>query len=413
MLKQLAKGSLVLGLATAASMVIEYGYQLLMARSLSIGDFGLLNTSLSVYWILATAITYGVGLALPKYISENRDLLETRRLIANGLFLEFALAVGVSATLLVFAQLVLPHTLAADLSAPLTIVALILPLCTLMLTSSHILQGLEWINSMAATFLSNSSIKLVSAAVLVNAGFGLAGALGALLVGGVFTLAWILWVIRDYLRFCRPDVSSMKKIALFSANTTAFAVGFHFLFKSDVVLLKAAGFPNEAVGLYTAVALVARIAYVIGLLSFSVVLLPVVSRNNGITRSQMSNFGLLILSVYFTANLAAYFGSELILKLFFPPAFSAVSHLLPPFVAAMSLLGLSYISATALVAVGKPEKTLKPIAAGILVYLATFAVTARPLQLKAPIVAVLIAAATTLVLTMRQVNRHAVKAELA
>jgi len=405
-LKKIVKGSAVIAAGTTVAAGIEYVYYVSMARMLGAGQFGLLSTALAVMWILVTLLTYSVGLSLAKFISEDDNLKKIRALTFNGVMLAYCATLAASLTLLVFAVLVLPSTHASDLALPLVLVAAVLPFFALSTVAVTIFQGLNRMGDYSALTVMHSTIKVASAVALVYAGYGMAGALGAYAVGAAAATIYAFLKLRKFLdarQKLKADL--VKKIAFFSAPVAAVTIVIHVLMKSDVIFLKYFGLPNELIGYYTGASLVARFAYFAST-SVAIAALPLLSRRKGLRWAELKKPAGLVLAALAAGNLIVAAAPAQIITLFFPADYASVSWVLPPLTLAMSLLALGYIGSTALIARGRPKKTLKPIFAGLIVYVALISALAPRVGLHATYISMIAANLVYLALTLAENKKH-------
>ena len=217
MLKSIVKGSFLAGVGVTAASLLEYVYYVSMANMMGPDSFGLLSAALSVMWILVTLLTYSIGLSLAKFISEDENIEGIRTLVFNGLSLSFAATCATSVLLFFLSILVLSKTAISDLTMPLSLASFVMPFLAVSMILVTVFQGLNRMKNYSTMLVSNSLVKVAVAAYLVYAGYGMHGAIGAYAVGAVFSAAYGLHLLRDYVKLRqRLNTKLIKKIAFFS-----------------------------------------------------------------------------------------------------------------------------------------------------------------------------------------------------
>lgn len=365
MLKQLAKGSAIVGASMLVAMFFEYVYLIFLAHHLDAGQFGILNISLSVLSILTTLLTYGVALSLAKFISEDTEAGRVKKHVYNTVAFVIVLSIMASALLML-----LSRAMANDLSLPLTIVALVLPIYVLAILSNSIFQGLGRMTEFGITTIILAGTKLLFAVTLVYMAYGLLGALGSFLFASLAAILFIASRLKKYIVLSKPDFGLIRKIVDYSFKVSIIVIIFYIILKSDTILLKYLSIPNQLIGFYMGSALISRAVFYLSQ-AVAISLLPLLSSKK--LKPHTLKKPALLLAVLMLAAIAfSTIFKEQIVSLLFPEAFASVSYMLPLMLMAMSTLGMSYIAVTIPIGMGRPDLGVRTSVLGLAVYLVSF-----------------------------------------
>jgi O-antigen/teichoic acid export membrane protein len=84
-LERIAKGSVVIFIATVITAMLGYAYQVSMTHFLLPNTFGALSVALSIFWISATILTSGVGISMAKFVAEDANEERVSSYLLNGI----------------------------------------------------------------------------------------------------------------------------------------------------------------------------------------------------------------------------------------------------------------------------------------------------------------------------------------
>jgi len=375
-LERIAKGSAIIFIATVITAILEYVYQVSMARFLSPNIFGILSVSLSIFWISAIILTSGVKISMAKFIAEDTNDGRVSSYLLNGALAQLILAAAFIIILLLVSLFVLLTTKYADLAMPLAVVSAILIPYTFFEISGATLQGLERMRGLGSIISLERGVKLAAAIFLVFLGYELFGALFAIFFSSLIAALFGFWMLRRYILTSRfdPDKEVMKKILFFSIPTAMITIFFTILLRSDVILLKfllPQDTANIKAGYYTGSAVLARLIFYFSS-AVPIALLPVVSsmhEKSGFELKDARKFIPLIIIVFVLINLLYLaFGYDLV-ETFFPPDYLKSAYVLPYLAFGISILSIDNIIATILIGMGKPKVVVKALSIGLAVYL--------------------------------------------
>lgn len=260
MTKRLLTNSLIFFLGTMVFSVFNYLYNAFMGRFLGPAQYSILGSLIAFISIITipTNAVATVAMRFAAYYHAKgedgaiRTFFEslTKRLGSLGLLVAFAI-VAISSLLTNFLHL--PSSTPVILIAPLMIFAILIPL------NRGILQGLQ--NFTAAIINQNIDpfIKLVLGITLVKLGFGINGAVGAIVIGA--TVAYLLSYLplskirntkRETIQSIPDEVKQYSAVALIAFLLAT------ILMNIDILLVKHY-MPAREAGLYAALSTIGKI----------------------------------------------------------------------------------------------------------------------------------------------------------
>src|SRR5436305_4434478 len=247
-------GSFIMLVGTAVVSVVNFGYQVTMARTLGPAFFGDVSV-VATLLMLFSAITQSFQLVCAKFVARNqsregkvsvyRQLM--KRAWMAGIAVAIALTVGRGAVTSLF-----------RLNTPWLIiflaVAVAFPVPTGVKRGG--LQGLCNFQSLNSNFVLEAVFKLVAALVLVGVGYGVYGAVGAVAISvvGAFIVTPVAFPETSLSSACVP--ASFRE----GFQAILFSGGHVLINNVDILLVKFFFSPEDA-GLYAAVALFGRLLY--------------------------------------------------------------------------------------------------------------------------------------------------------
>jgi O-antigen/teichoic acid export membrane protein len=235
----LAKPTMIMFIATVISGVGNYGYQFLLMKSLTVESYSELAAVLSLFYILSVP-TQVVGTMLvrftSKFVAEDRPGLVSW-LMRRSLWI----SLGVTAVMVVVILISMPWlvdflVLTSDLPLILMIVGLVVVMITPIGFGPG--QGLQRFGVIGLYTVAWPLAKLAFGVLLVIAGFGVAGAMGGVVIGTVFGLLVVMIGIRDYLAKPGSPISAadVQSIKVFLIPATVAAISYGVISNVDVFL---------------------------------------------------------------------------------------------------------------------------------------------------------------------------------
>ncbi len=276
--EDIARPTIIMFTATLIGGGCDYLFQILMGRSLGPESYSELNALLSIFYIVIVP-TQAIGTFLARYTSKFKAegnhagiAWLMKKALLYGLILGVLIVVGL--------LIAMPH-LTKFISLTSALPVFILMAGVLIVTIAPVgygpTQGLQRFSFSGLYGVTGPLGKLVFGLILVTAGFGVAGAIGGVVIGSFFAMIVGLLAVRDYLK--KPIVPASKEetavMGRYVLTVTAAIVGWAILINIDIFLARQYLPPYEA-GLYSVASVLAKVIYFLsgGVCS---VLLPKVS----------------------------------------------------------------------------------------------------------------------------------------
>ncbi len=248
-------GFLFLGIVSNAcavlSMGISYLFNILMARSLSLSDFGLLGVAIAYYTILIIP-TGSLSTILTREFSKLQKAGKQQEIaFLARKYAKKALLYSGLVTLLVI-------TAALALSKPeVAIIVFLVPIGYAAIPLNSILQSSERIVALSILGLAGAVLKLVFGLAVVALGFGLFGAAGAISTSGLLIIATTYLILKDSLsKTARFKLGLRKALSL---TTAILVIQGLFLYADLFAVQNFLG--NGQTGLYNVAETTAKITY--------------------------------------------------------------------------------------------------------------------------------------------------------
>ena len=256
------RSGVVLGVASAVSIVAAYVFLLAAGRILGSEDYGSLAALLgllAVVLIPAGALQMAVSREISRRIA-SADSAGAARLAYGTLRLSLVATVPLLVVALALAvplsHLLHIHSVTFVVLAESTLAtALVFPV------AMGVLQGLQRFHALAALYVFPWVMRLVVLAILASAGFRLGGALVATVIGAIAGTALAIVLIRDSLhggnRLPRDELTNFLR---YLKPVAAGLVGIALLTHVDILVVKARFSGHEA-GAYAAASAFARVGF--------------------------------------------------------------------------------------------------------------------------------------------------------
>jgi len=267
-------------LGSTAVNVFNLLYQLLIAHRLSPADFAGFNSLIFILTLVATPLaTFQTVVA--KYVAEFKSREEKQKinflfaslLKKNFIFAVLTFIIFYSTSFLIIDRLKIPSFSSGYILAILLALAWIIPVCV------GVLQGLElfkWYNFVSVT---TGGLKLIFALIFIWLGFGISGALGALLLANVFCLAVCGFILKDLIALrTEPQAINFKEFYCY-AFPVALSTFFYMLLVGYDLYQVRISFSPEQSGIYSLAQMVGKILLFLPV-AISVVILPKTSGLN-------------------------------------------------------------------------------------------------------------------------------------
>ena len=283
--KTLAKGMLIILLATAVVKVFGYGFKIVASRWLGVEGFGLFSLALALFTLIAGLLFLGINLSIARYIAFYRGknkLASIKSTISSGLLLIINLAVLASIVVFFFANQISSLMGHNTLTPLLKLFAIMFPFYAIILSIEKILEGFQRIDLSVFSNLILNGSKFLLLFVAIFLGVKVFGVAVSFLVATIIT-AFIMLLIFKYKiinKFFKKEKgneikSSIKEIFFHSLPLTVAAMVHTLLTWGDTVIL---GFFRSVaeVGVYSLVLPTAQLL-ALPVIASNTVLVPLIS----------------------------------------------------------------------------------------------------------------------------------------
>jgi O-antigen/teichoic acid export membrane protein len=249
-------GSFIMLIGSALVSIINFTYNVVVARKLGPADFGNVS-AIATLLMMGSALTQSFQLVCAKFVARNGSL-HAKSLVYRGL-LKNAWAVSIfAAAVLILARDPLAVLLKMPSGVLIAMLGVAIAFSAPMGVKRGGLQGQYQFAPLASTFVIESGSKFIVALLLLYMGYGVLGAVGAIMASVIIAY----WISPTYI-FPRQRGAEEEVIpASFREGMQAivFFVGQVMMSNIDILLVKHFFDPQRA-GLYAAVALVGRLLY--------------------------------------------------------------------------------------------------------------------------------------------------------
>ncbi|HSM85546.1 MAG TPA: oligosaccharide flippase family protein [Candidatus Limnocylindrales bacterium] len=247
-------GSIIMLVSSTAVSGINFGSNVVMARLLGPAGFGQVAVATTML-MLASSVTLSFQLVCAKFVARNQDV-PAKSAVFHSLLRKswvFSLALG---ALLVVAR----HPLASYLNLPDKRILLLLAIGIAFYAPVGVrrggMQGLCSFGRLSGSFLVEAGMRFTVGLVLVLAGYGVMGGVGAI-SAGVLAAYLVPWLPSEFR--VRPQTGEPASFAE-AFQAIVFFIGQVVINNIDIVLVKHFFAPEQA-GIYAAIALVGRVLY--------------------------------------------------------------------------------------------------------------------------------------------------------
>lgn len=288
---KIIKEGTLLFISTMIGNIASYFFQFFMSRKLSIEDFGVFNSLMSLFII--TAVPIGTLLIIiARYTSQFKAKGEYEKI--HIMYKSAGSKIALIGIICVMAFIFLSGNIMTflNLSArvPIIIVGLMLAVNFILTLNLGVLQGLQRFWFLGVNMGLNGVIRLIMGIVFVYLGFKVNGALGAtLLAGAVVFMITIIPLRKFLLNPAKGNIingSSYKDVFSESMPVMLTYLSFAILTNIDLILVKHFFTPEDA-GNYAAVAILGRtVLYLPG--AIAIAMFPMVAENHTLNKNSHS-----------------------------------------------------------------------------------------------------------------------------
>jgi O-antigen/teichoic acid export membrane protein len=351
------RGSVLFFLGGIAANAFNYIYRVAMGRMLDPAEFGEIIALVSLFLIFAVPASplQTVGAKVSAQLASSLQLGGVRAFFFRATFL-----LGVAALLVMALGVLLAPFLIEFLhiSSPFALFWAWGAVAFLLISSISrgVLQGLERFSHTAVLVSVEGAVKMGAAVLFVGMGWGVAGAAGGLFVSALSAYILSLIFLRDIFIRQNGGEGTIKDGHLAREIFLAFLVFFflNVLLNVDVVLVKHYFSPEDA-GVYSALATLGRIVFLMGTI-LAGVFFPLVVRSQASGKNVFRPFmyvgGISVGIAVFNAIIFALF-PQFFLQLFFGEAYLAGVPYVGYYSILMVLMAAVFLSSYFFMALGR------------------------------------------------------------
>jgi len=253
-----------------------------LARLLGVEEYGIYGVIMALMGIVYILYQPGISTAVTKFTAENIENADP--ILKTGLTIQACLTVLSVLIIFLCAPLIAQLLKDSSLSPYIRLASLIaipMGLNTIYLGS---LNGARLFGEQAFSVIVHSGVKLLVIFTIIFLGFKVKGVIFGLILSAVIAT----FVARNYCQYDKRDeVFEAKRLLAFAVSMIIYVFCISSITNVDLLFVKSLLKSNEATGLYTAAANVAKLP-VIFFSSFTTVLFPSISE--AISRNNMELF---------------------------------------------------------------------------------------------------------------------------
>ncbi|MEK6889316.1 MAG: oligosaccharide flippase family protein [Nanoarchaeota archaeon] len=310
--KSLLKGSIILLITINLFNLLNFIYNILMARFLTLAEYGALTTL--IYFIVIFAVfSESIQAVIARYSTREDNLGKLKNIIKKSfkkatLFSVFSYVIFLLLSIFLTSLLKISYSLLA-LTGIMIFVSFLIPITRGVLQGKKLFQPFGW------NMVLEGGVKLILSFILVSIGFGIYGALLGIIFGSIIAL-FISKLSLGQIFSAKEKDSETPNI--YSYTKPVFMVMLSVvLFLSIDIIFARIFFSPDLVGAYAISSTIAKIIF-IGTQPISKAMFPFTSEIKNRVEAKKPFFSSLKLVVLltFVALLIVYFFPESIVKLY-------------------------------------------------------------------------------------------------
>jgi len=337
----LFKDSSILIVATLFSGGLNYLFQVVMGRLLGPEQYGVFGSLFALSYVLLI-VSAGIGYVATKYVSvlKGEELSGFMRRIGFRVVIltvfMYVILVAVTPFLTSF----------LNLSNPLLVYVLGLTILLGPLSSflNGSLRGLQHFFLFGGAKIGNASLKLIFGTIFVVIGFGVYGAIGALVLTQVLIVGGIAFYLRSYWYGVYGEFKDFSNVYRYALPSILVSFCFNVPTNVDVMIVKSL-FTSTETGLYTAITVFGKVLVFLPM-GISSSLFPKVSErhSNGTNTSSLLRRALFYTSIV-VGSVVLVYGviSKTLVTLLFGESYTVAAGLLPWYGTMVSLFSLNVV----------------------------------------------------------------------
>jgi O-antigen/teichoic acid export membrane protein len=331
----------IIFLGIAAANIGNYTFHFIAARTLGPGPYGDVASLVALAGLISLPLG-GVQILVARRVAANAAAARipeiqvfARRSVVLAALVGLALALAIGATSPFLARwLEIDSVAAVGLTAALAAPALLTPALW------GLAQGLQRFHALAVAMGASPLFRIAAVAVLLAAGFGVAGAMAATLIAAIVGIIVPAWALRLWLRKPSTPASVAPTRGATAREFVPVVLGLlaiTSLTTIDVVVAKAA-FDSDEAGIYASASLVGRVILYLPA-AIVTVLLPKVSSRVAAgreARAILTGSVAITIGLCLAATILYTVAAPLVTRAAFGSGYADVAELLPLFALAMT-----------------------------------------------------------------------------
>lgn len=369
----LISGSTIIFVGSMVASVLNYFFNLVMGRFLTVSEYGTFAVLISVFNIFSV-FDIALTMVFSKFSASLAGQKKEEKV--GSLFIAGSLWVGIFSFILCLLLVFVSPRISDFLNINSTILVLIIIAALffsfLSTVSGGILQGLLKFYSFSLIRITSSVARLVLGIVFVFLGYKVFGSIMAFFLSSLAAYVFTFYPLRKYIIRKVEDgftlLSLHKKVYSYAIPVFLSNIGITALVSLDIILVKHY-FNSTIAGQYAALSLMGRaIFYFVS--PISVVLFPIIAqkkeRKEKLTGTLVLSIALISFPAFFLSAFYFMF-PKLVLGLFFPkPEYSTLAPLLGPFSIFIAFYTISFLLNHFYLSLNKTRVFLFTLAAAVL-----------------------------------------------
>ncbi len=341
--ESLVKDNAVLFIFTFINSIFGYLYHFFAARLLGPANYGTLSSLLSILYILTIPFNT-IQTAVSRFTSEYKAKKEEGKisyLLSRSIKKMLMISIIISILIIILIPL-LKSFLHINEKFPFIVLAFVAIFAFLLPIIRGILQGSQNFKLLGVNLILEGMIKFGFGVTLILIGFGVSGAIGAIIASFAIPFLFGLYNLKNYFKIKKSKIEK-KNVYSYSIHLLILLTALTIFYSVDLLLVKHY-FPEEEAGYYAAAALLGKVIF-FGTMSITQVMFAKVSEHY-FSKKEFKKimYKSLFLITIFGASVFLFYRMfpELTIKLFFGKDFLAIMPYIGKFSILMTLFSLVY-----------------------------------------------------------------------
>ena len=222
------------------SKVVQFIIKVIIARNLSVSNFGLLNLILSVFSTLMVLSTLGIPVGITRFISyylAKNNINKINTIISSAFIIIFPISLLVSLGLYLNSELISVTLKEESLSIYLKYISLALPFAVFILSAKSIISS--YLKVRYIFFLNSFEIisRLFFIFILILLGYGMSGVIFGYSFSYFLTFLFALFLLRKLISIKKIDLSFFRKLFNYSWPISLSDIITTFSKSTDIILI--------------------------------------------------------------------------------------------------------------------------------------------------------------------------------